>query len=211
MKENLEKWAWEITPESNILAINFNHFKTKVLNVLFGEKELPNPKLDNMPESWAKDPELMKRYLSLMNVIEENQEWWNEWKNKIEIKSDRIDLKDNFRSISLSLKDEEEKQNLWNWAQVDLEKCFRLPSINSFEVITKFMLSAWEENYLKLRDFLWFKGDSKYWISELVQDSDIDWYFYTDWNYYTFLDVSPYFETWILYYYENNNIRFLKK
>lgn len=209
MEENLESWVWKITKGSNIFSTHFDHFKTSVSNALFDNKELSNPKLDNMPEAWKKDPELTKRYLSLMNVIEQNPEWWNEWKNKIEIKSDRIDFKDSF--FSIALKDEEEKQKLLDWANVDLEKCFKLPSINVFEIITKFMLSAWEENYLKLRDFLWFKGNSKYWTSKLEQDSDIDWYFYTDWNYYIFSDVSPYFETWILDFHQNSNVRFLKE
>jgi hypothetical protein len=41
-----------------------------------------------MPKTWENNPELSSRYDNLIQTIQNNPQWWIEWKDKIELQDE---------------------------------------------------------------------------------------------------------------------------
>ncbi len=119
-----------------------------------------------MPKSWKNNPKLETRYNNLIQVIQNNPQWWIEWKDKIEIKDEWIDFKT--LNFILDLDDLPEKKNWYDlekWDDLKKENMMdSIPEIKDFRVISNFINSSWNENRKSLTDFLGLNADF-YWSS----------------------------------------------
>lgn len=148
-----------------------------------------NLEMSLIPDYWRWSPELIDRYNTLFKIIQNNPEWWEIWKFKIEIQNNWIKFLDD-RFIL----------NLWNFWELSFDNVDKicisrwldsvekfLPSPDNLRKIYEFIISAWEENKEDLAKFLWLKV-WKYWTNSKA------WYL-LNWMVYHFN-----LEDWVLSY-----------
>ena len=116
-----------------------------------------------LPSEWSKDIEMFKRYTKLLQVIKNNPDWWNRWKDSLEINDHSIKIND----FSIMLNDLESNEWLPHSPDPNNEKIqgHKVLTLNELETISEFVNSAWDKRALLC--FLWINPDNFYWSSNL--------------------------------------------
>ncbi|MFA5916909.1 MAG: hypothetical protein WC850_01590 [Candidatus Gracilibacteria bacterium] len=130
-----------------------------IINILTGKITISDI-APMMPKTWENNPELSSRYDNLIQTIQNNPQWWIEWKDKIELQDEGI----NFKELHLIL-DLDDLPEIKNWDDGKKEGIMKyIPEIADFRGIKSFISHAGNENRKLLENFLGL-NNGLYWSS----------------------------------------------